>query len=348
MVGPKVAIVQLGLLVLGLGSAPASSSEQPDLELEWNAPASCPDADTVRAQVDAHSTAARRWVRAVATVTQDAERTWHVELRTQTEDGSEHRALQGESCEALARATGLLLAVAGGATPNPQTDPQTSTSKAAPPSPRAADPDPDLDEPDPDPAEPPRAPDPEPVVPPEAPPRSAPSRPLGGYVRAVGVLQLGRVLPRVADGGVGGAVGGAWGPVRLEARARYYAPQRQTYAALPDSGGRFDVWSLGPALCWAPTRARLSFPLCGGAELGRMRGRSFGIDQTGVGRSLFAALTLDASLAFAVARRWAVVGGAQGAFLLRRPTFHVRDQPRLFRAAPATARLHAGLEFRFP
>jgi hypothetical protein len=165
-------------------------------------------------------------------------------------------------------------------------------------------------------------------------------------VRADGLVQTLRLLPRVVGGGVGGAVGVMGSRWRAELRGQYFAPQPRDYADLV-VGGSFDLWTLGVAGCWAPERGRLSFPLCGGFEAGSLRGRANAVEAPGRAQSAFAGLTGDASLVFAPIPRVGLRAGVGGVLSLRRPKFHVRDQDLLFQAGRAALRGSLGVEVRF-
>jgi hypothetical protein len=163
---------------------------------------------------------------------------WVVDLETRSESSLGRRTLRGESCLELQQAIALLLAMI-----------MESEAKAAPPPP-----------PQPAPAPPPAlAPSldsrqPERDEPPRAPPPAPPRRGWGGVMRAHGLAALG--LQPGLGLGVGGALGGAWGPFELLVSGAYWPSTR---VSIFDRDGVlemnrkvlgltacYEVWSAGP------------------------------------------------------------------------------------------------------
>jgi hypothetical protein len=155
------------LVALGVVSfVPATRAAEVSLDLMWDAPAGCPSAADVMAEVErlAHEPAAGAPSRltADAHIEQRGAR-WHLRLLTSRAGTSGERALEAESCASLAHAATLVLVLALG---EGQAPPAPIVPKPAAPAPRSA--------PRPAPAEPaPRAgtPAPPPPLAPE-PPRS--------------------------------------------------------------------------------------------------------------------------------------------------------------------------------
>jgi hypothetical protein len=330
----------------------AWAQPEPDLRVHWDAPAACPDAEAVRAQARARLRGgAGRPVTASGTiVASPAGDGFVLDLVVEGTTGVEQRQLRDASCEALAEAAGLLIAVAA--------DPTLAQAPASP-----------ADEPPPSepPLEVPPTPDPGPTTPPPpaaASPSTTPTTPaadrtptdatpspptkLRAVVRAEVLGQFLRLLPNAAGVGVGGALGLLLPRARVELRGRYFLPQRTRYDERPAIGGDFELWTLGVVGCAEPHRGRVAFPLCGGLELGGVRGQSFGVPASSPATSLVADLTADAAVVIALRPRLGLWLGAQGVVALLRPRFHVRGLDTLYRVGPAALRLVAGVEVRFP
>lgn len=317
------------------------ASEADPIALHWDAPASCPGADRVREHARRRmGTDGPTPVVARGTVRSIDASTWVLELSLEGEGGREDREIRAASCDALAEAAGLLIAVAA--------DPsRASTGPAVVPEPATNEPttnEPTADDPATrEPTTRPATPSPTVVVSP--PPRR---RRVSGAARAEIGGQFLRVLPRAADVTFGGALALRMPLSRVELRGRYALAQRVEQDGVADVGGTIDLWTLGASGCVAPRWRRLELPICAGVELGVMRGRSFGVQEGGSARSLFVAIPIDANLIWSPIPRVGLLAGAGAAAGLLRPSFHLRDQAPLFRAGPIGLRVVAGVELRFP
>lgn len=326
------------------------TSEIDPIALQWDAPPSCPGADRVREHArrrmgtdGATRVVARGTVRSI-----DAS-TWVLELSLEGEGGHEDREIRAASCDALAEAAGLLIAVAAdpsrastgpAVVPEPALEPAIEPTTIEPTTIEPATIDPATIEATP----------PTPIATTPASPRlEAPRRRrVSGAARAELGGQFLRVLPRAADVTFGGALALRMPLARVELRGRYALAQRVEQDGLADVGGTIDLWTLGASGCFAPRWRRLEFPICAGVEVGAMRGQSFGVEQSGRAGSLFAAIPIDANLVWSPIPRIGLLAGAGVAPTLRRPSFHLRDQASLFRAGPVGLRLVVGVELRFP
>jgi len=302
----------------------------------------------LREQVRARSRDRSRPLRAYAQIVLDSDGLGFVlELRTESIAGVEERQLRGESCEALTEAAGLLIAVAADPTLAYEAPPPThATPSSVVPAPLVP---PARSSPATD-ALPPRQTDDADLLPsPSAvevapPPRSS----VRAFVRAETTLQFFGLLPNAAGLGFGGALGLLLPSSRIELRGRYHLSSSAQYPGHPEIGGDFDQWTLGPSGCFEPAVGRVSFPLCGGFEVGATRGRSHGVTLDGRATSLFSGLNADIAAVFAPIPQLGFWLGAQGVVALSRPRFHIRDLDTLFRVGPGGLRLVAGIEVRFP
>ncbi len=320
------------------------ASEVDPIALHWEAPATCPGADRVREHARRRmATDGTTPVVAHGVVRSIDASTWVLTLSLEGEGGREDREIRAASCDALAEAAGLLIAVAAdpsrgpvgpAVVPEPATpEPETTEATTAEPTTTS-----------PATAEPTTGPVTPTVV--ASPPLRR--RRVSGASRAELGGQFLRVLPRAADVTFGGAVALRMPLARVELRGRYALAQRVEQDGLADVGGTIDLWTLGASGCFAPRWRRIEIPICAGVELGAMRGRSFGVEQSGEARSLFAAIPIDANLIWSPIPRVGLLAGAGAAAGLLRPSFHLRDQAPLFRAGPVALRVIAGVELRFP
>jgi hypothetical protein len=228
------------LLAAPLAQAQTTDAAPSPLQLSWTS--SDPSCDGASVAERALELVARgvtpRPTEAHAQISRDGEQ-WLVDLETRSESNLGRRTLRGESCQELQQAIALLLAMI-----------MESEAKSAPPAPAppAAVPPPALG-PSLDSGQPPEHDEPS-RVPPPAPPRHG----WGGVMRAHGVAALG--LQPGLGLGVGGAVGGAWGPFELLVSGAYWPSSR---VAIFDRDGLlemdrkvlgltacYEVWSAGP------------------------------------------------------------------------------------------------------
>lgn len=336
------------------GEGPSPPAAKPwSLSLEWDAPQGCPDAAAVRHQVRERVRNPRGDVEAMGVVTRDPLRGHFVlALTLHGAAGTEQRRIEAESCDAIAEVVGLLIAVAADPTLSQDAPLSDETTPATG--------DPAVRIPTPVTASPPKravssertiwAPTPSPGAASTSGSitnRPGPSSSRGGFVRVDGAGQMFNLLPR-SGLGLGGAAGMTQGRFRLELRAHYFVSQREVYPLRPEITGDFDLWTLGAASCWEPSQGSWSFPLCGGAEAGVMRGRTSGVREPGDARAPWAAFVVDGAVTYSPIAHLALWAGPQGVLAAARPRFHVRDLETLFRAGPAGLRLRFGVEVRFP
>lgn len=356
------------MLVLDVPRAAASELAEPrgprvddrGIDLHWDAPLGCPDAEQVREH------ARRRMVRnptsplvVHASVQRIEGATWRLTMSLRGAAGSETREIRASSCDALAEAAGLLIAVASD--PELATEPEPSSEPV---------PDPSLDpsvDPSRDPSQPTdpkiettdseaRDVDRKPAPPPDTTRASKSSDTrsrarrarIDGAIRAEVGGQFLRVLPQPAGVTLGGALVLRTRWARAELRARHAFAQRVQYDAPSDTGGTVALTTASAHGCFAPRWRRLELPVCAGLELGAMRARSFGVTDNGAAAAVFAALPVDVALVWAPIPRVGLVAGAGVSPTLRRPSFHVRDLDRLFVAGPLALRVVLGVEVRFP
>jgi hypothetical protein len=331
---------------------PASATEpEHEIDVRWDAPVGCGDAESVRQHALRRLARAKGTpVTARGTVQAIDDSTLGMHLDVATNHGRESREIRAASCDALVEAAGLLIAVA--VDPDAATREPVDPAGAPPidhddPTPQAPDDRSAIDRRGPAAAAAPRAA----ANPPAAAARrtrTPPLRRIDGAVRVELGARFARVLPRAVGFVASGAAAVRFPAARLELKATHAIGQSVDEPGIPDVGAIVSLTSAAVAGCWAPRRRRLEFPVCGGVELGAMRGRSFGATRNSDATSLFVAIPVDAGIIVSPVPRVGIVVLAEVAPTVRRPSFHLRDRERLFVAGPVGARAVIGVEVRFP
>jgi hypothetical protein len=114
-------------LAAALGGARPALAQADRVPLAWDAPPGCPTADKVLADVKAslaESGDGQAPFVAAVTVREPAGGLWHASLRVETRGGRTERQFEAESCEAIASAAALIVALSaespGAAAPAPE------------------------------------------------------------------------------------------------------------------------------------------------------------------------------------------------------------------------------------
>ncbi len=304
----------------------------PSASLRWSAPLGCPSVDELRQGIE------RRLGRSLddADVQVDAqivvqEGGYRLVLQSEAGDVVERRTLDADDCGALTDATALIVALAvdpvavAGGMELWSTAPESSES-ATPKNPRRA-------------------------TPTGPPSRSAAvpesSRRLeGGLLRVAGGVGLGAV-PGIT-GAFSLAGGLRWRRARLELEGAYWIPRRSE----PVDGASVQI-QLGTAAvrgCGVLARDRLEAPLCGGLQLGGMRGAGAGSPNARTAQGLWLAVDAGVGLSWWFRPSLGLAGGFSAAVPVIQPGFEIDEQPpvRLFEPPPVAGRLWLGLEIRIP
>ncbi|MEQ9321148.1 MAG: hypothetical protein RIF41_18440 [Polyangiaceae bacterium] len=360
--GRRAAIAAAAIAV-GAIATHAFADDHP-IALSWRAPTGCPTETSVRRRIDDLIAGASvgRALAADVVVERDAGG-FHVQMRLADERGGGERSLDAGTCEEIAEATALIVALAY--------DPEAVAANQARQAEggggegeggRSADPPPTpniLPLPPVVPvAPPPPAPAvvaPPPVVPP--PPSREPHSRVAStrFVAAplVGV-ELG-ALPSAAAL-VGGELAVRLDPFDVRLRGLFALPVRDTVQGR-DAGGDFDRWTVGPAVCLAPWRTRrasegriggLRLAPCVGFELGQMRGRGFGVQNPDEGAALWLAPTPEGHLSLTLLPWLELELTLAAAIPLRRPDFVLNQVGIVHQAAPLTGRTTAALTLVLP
>jgi hypothetical protein len=297
------------------------------VEIEWDAPPGCPDADSVRDYAarllgQPLDTPRAQHVSARATVRRNDAGNWELTLLLTSNQNVAEETLVAKLCSSLADATGLKVALA--------TDPEAAT--------RAMETAPGVEAPAPS--------APGPTAEPAAPSSEPADRGRARFgVRAEGAVDF-RVLPAVAPG----AALTVWlqrSSWRAELTGRAFWGGDARFQQLPAVGAHLQLFSGASRVCAVLPARAVSFPICLGGELGFMRGEGFGAQQNSTSHSLWGAVVAGPALQLPVANAVALWLGAEGVFSFLRPGFNVRNLGTLYTAPPVSARIGVGCEVRF-
>jgi hypothetical protein len=313
--------------LIALAWALPARADGPRVALRWTAPEGCPAGARVIAEVDRllgeHGARPPRPLEVTAEVSAGDAGALRVHLEIEGDPGRRTRDLSAASCDALADAAALILAMT--------IDPAAVT--AAPPPPP-----------------PPPSPAPPPPSPPPPPPAPAPSLRPRFHLAAWARADLGS-LPGVSFA-AGGTAALALGALRVELGAGA-APARTQLATHPaasgaTAGGEISLIAGSAGLCYGVLpEGRLELSPCAAVELGRLHATGFGVTTPGEGNALWSAARLGARLAFWPMSRAAVVLRAEAAVPFARPAFVLEGLGTVHRPGPVAGRLGGELEWRF-
>jgi hypothetical protein len=272
-----------------------------------------------------------------ATVTPDPAGGLRAHLEAESPDGPRTKELQAASCEALADATAIILAL--------MIDPTALAAPVAPSPPLPA---------------PPAAPVPVPPPPPVPLPAPAPrSSPVTAPAAAV---PTSAVRPRfhlvawaLADTGTlpgvtfaaGGTAALSLGAVRLELGAGAFPGRSAVLAQRTTAGGDVSLVAGTAGLCYSVLASgRFELSPCLALEVGRLHATGFGVSNPGEGSALWSALEPGARLAWSPLARLAVVLRAGASVPFTRPRF-VLAGLAVHRPGPVAGRAGGGVEVTF-
>jgi hypothetical protein len=337
----SLALVAAGVaLPIALETRDACAGEPRRVELRWIAEASCPSGDAVVSAVEqlVQGSPPKDVIVARAEVTHDD--AWRVRLETRSGHRVGKRSVTAETCEQLADATALILAL--------MIDPTASRRK---PEPIAVAP-PVVPPPPPPPVV---APPPPPVAPPAPAPRAAapplpeprrrwPSTALAVVVTAVGDVGT---LPGPAIG-VGGSLGLSLGAYRFTTELGYFPTRSGHLADRPAAGGDFTLVTGATVACRSVlTLGRASAGVCLGAELDAVLAKGFGVSQPQSGTARWGALLAGGRVDVKVAGPVSAELRVAGVVPFARPPFYFDDIGTVYRPTAVALRLGLGLRADF-
>ena len=319
-----------------LASGRARAQEPPRVELLWTADPSCPSGDAVVAAVDAlvRGSPAKDLIVARAEVTHPG--SWRLLLETRAGARVGKRTVAADTCEQLADATALILAL--------MIDPSAALKRPEPIAPLPRVEPPPVAAPPTAPALPAASPVPEPVTPLPAAPSRGPLPELAVAVTAVADVGT---LPGPALG-VGAGGGLLVGPYRFNTDITYFPTRTGRLATLPAAGGEFTLVAAALVACRSMVTAwRASAGLCLGAELDVVLAKGFGVTFPESGSARWGALLggglVDVPLAGPLAAELRVMGVIPFA----RPPFFFDDIGTIYRPTVVGLRLGLGLTAHF-
>lgn len=330
-----------------------------DLRLSWHAPPGCPTERQVRdaALRTVPSEAPREHLDAEVEV-ERGER-WTVTIRTKRAGiAAAERRLDATSCEALADATAVILALALVPSQPDESPPigapgsaQGPGEVAGPPSPStaaaaAADPG----------AAPvaASAPTPTPIAAaapagaaPDAVDRAAPSREPYAHALAAGASLAtdGTTLPGPALG-VRASVGWTPSRARLELAGAAYADQSKT-TGISAAGATFTLLVAGARGCWAIVRDAVELSPCAGADVQIVKAHGYGASANYDASAAWLSATGGALVRVPVTRWLALRGDVDAVVPLSRPTFVVEGDGAVHRPKALGVRAGIGAELLF-
>jgi hypothetical protein len=316
-----------------LGPARAAvASDAGAFTFAWTAPDGCPSADELRVEIDkllgeTAQARLREHLDVKAVVAHDT--AWTVAIATRSPSSTGQRTLEATTCQGLANATALIVALAidpdavaahGGRAPGLVPTPGSASEPAS----RAAS------------AE------------------GAPARPIlvprntFGLVGVVGAASLG-VVPGL-DVDLGGELGLARGRWRLELRAVYglRTLDSQPVSDAIGARGRFRFFAGTLAGCWTAAWGLVRLGPCAGVEAGAVHGQGVGADKDaaattpwlGLGAGLLAVIAPTAWLHFPL--------HVDAVLPVRRPTYRFEGVPgSIYDPWRVGARMTAGVELQF-
>ncbi len=332
----------------------AEPSEPPHpaaYELRWDAPTECPSREALIEQIEDLLTAppSGSGVAVISGTVSRSEGQYALRLTTEFRGRLDHRDFSASSCDELATATTLLIAVAlepslGKARDVPHED-DTTVDEAPPPS-RI---------PLPTIATEPESPSPPTTQHAEQPPSDlrtefgAPrteARPNRARPRGLARLGVGPEWGALAAATAGFelSLGFGWPRARVLLHGLYLAPHRHRYGS--GRGGLHQLGSVGARGCGVVRARSIGFPLCGGLEGGTLRVDSRGLEPASTRFGPWLGPLLSAGLE----RHWERVGiFADLEFVGRAVGSATRvDGVVEVEQFVVSSRLLAGIELRFP
>lgn len=296
------------------------------IDVQWEAPAECPDARGVTAKVERLlggrlSGAQGRSVRARGVVRQNEAGNWELQSTLSVGEQTENDTLVAKRCASLGDAMALKLALA--------IDPLAVVDAVQEPQPIAHT------------VTAPRRPE-QASARLEPAPR-APRARLG--VRLVGAVGLGP-LPGVTPG-TGLYVSLQLPLFRLELGGQAHWSGVARYDSPANVGADLSLLFGAARACLTPSHGRWVFPICGGLELGSMRGVGFGVPATGTTHGVWGGVVIGPAVQLRLLSQLSLWLEADASLTLLRPEFYVRNLPTLFAPAAGASRAVAGFEANF-
>jgi hypothetical protein len=300
----------------------------PLIDVQWEAPAECPDANSVKARAERLlgrrlTDLQNRDIRARGVVRRNEAGNWELQAMLAVGEQVENETLVAKRCASLGDAMALKLALAIDplAVVDAVQEPPESQPKVTPP--RARD-----------------------QVPRHTDTGKVATRPRLG-LRLVGAVGLGP-LPGVTPGA--GLFLSLQLPVfRLElgGQAHWSGVARYDSPAPPNVGADLNLFFGAARGCVTPGSGRWIFPICGGLELGLMRGVGFGVPATKTTSGVWGGVAIGPAVQLRLFSHLSLWVEADASLTLLKPEFHVRNLPTLYTPPDGSSRVAAGFEMNF-
>lgn len=329
------------LLVAAWLLTTTTARAQSPLTLDWNAPAECPDAAWVEAAVlRLLPTPPTEPLRVHASVRPDPAGGWQVDLRLEGAARGTRR-LRAASCESVARASALIVALALDPQAAALASDEMARAEAAPtpaiPSPAALAP---ASGPMPDAT-------PRPATPaPRSP--TAPRRRLRGHGLAAVALETGYVPGLTPAALVGGGLGTRlW---RADILLQIAPFSSGAVRNSPGYGADFSLLSAEVRGCLGPSWQWVAVEGCVGLRATRVNGRGTGLDESYRDHASLLSAGAGVLLRIPSHTRVAAEAGFDASLPMTRPSFVLLEGDReltIHRIAPVTARATLGVSVRF-
>ena len=361
----------ISALVWTLGVSGSAESGEPSLR--WEAPAGCPSAPQVRGRL-ANLLGEGTFSGSAQARVSGGGASWRLELAVRWRDHDEARVLEAATCDGLADAAVLLLALlaedeagaaeVGGEPPEPEGGPPVvaAPSDVEEPDKGAIAETEAMPEPEPEP-EPERKPepevealppdtsepigrDPEPLGAPSVAPREARRpRARGLALQVGGGIDYGS-LAAVA-GGLGLSVVALTERLRVVLGGRYLPPRRTGSAASYARNGRIELGYGRLGACVRLGRGRVEAPICASVEVGALRAAGFGVAGDRGALDLWLAAAAGPSLMIELTPQVVLFADVEIAAPIARSRYVFADDV-LYETARVPVRAGLGVEFRIP
>jgi hypothetical protein len=320
------------LLGVALGTFVASAASA--AEFDWNAPSGCPDRDALRWRIEealGTTLAKAAPLKFSASVQEKSTKRWVVTLDVASDSNQtavQHRELQASSCDELAQAASVAVALALGADVTEPKEPRPEVPSAG-----------DSE----------KTTKPVWTAPVEArlsraatPRKETESTKSAWWAAELGpVLDMGS-LPGPALGiEVAGLVGQGPAAIKLGGLA---LPNRSG-EVVDNRGGTFTLFAASLMACGNSLHSFLNLRLCAGSEFGRLSGRGNNVTQTWTGSSGWLAPRIDLAVSWPLLDESLRLAGLSTVALpLIRKEFSVQGLGLVHQPGAVTGRLGAGLE----
>lgn len=320
------------VLFWALGADVAAAAPDDPLDLDWSGPPECPDSATIQREVLhlAQSTAvARHHVAAVARVQRQGA-TYRLSLNAELDGVSGQREFEGQSCDSVADAAVLTLAL--------MLNPDAPIDRAA--SPAASEPA------RPEPALPRESPPPPVSVSVDSAPSDSPAWPTHLIGGVLGGVRTG-VLPDVGvELGLGAGV--LVGPLSLTLAASAMPAQSAPAPESPDASVELWLLSLGALAGWHTKFEEVGFGLRTGIDWTRASGRAEGVSDPEPGHIHWLSAQLGGTATLDVTQHLELGTGVFGLVPLARPGFTLEGLGEVYRPQPFGIRAYFGVILTLP